>query len=130
MEDEKEQSMRLSDIIPASQIISPRTHNEIIRSPQLAAKKLQHMIDIDDEKLRIKKDMIENELENKINSCCSGTSDKRLLVFISQMAITILILLFCFVQIARGSDNQEFYFSLVSLILGLYLPSPTTAVKK
>ena len=104
---------RLSEIEP----ISPRTIKRINLSPELIERKINHQIEMDVER-------VENDIENKINSCCSGTSDKRLLVFISQMTITLLVLFFCFIQIILKTDKVEFYLSLVSLILGLYLPQP------
>lgn len=73
---------------------------------------------------------IENEiLKNTWRSPCCGQDQacsKSLLVFLLQALIALLVLLFCMVQLsyALDPDNKAVYFSLISSLVTLYLPSP------
>jgi hypothetical protein len=67
---------------------------------------------------------IENEkYKDEWSGCCSKTN-KHYLKFITQISMGASVMLFCMVQISRGSDNPEIYFSLLSGTLGLFLPHP------
>jgi hypothetical protein len=82
--------------------------------------------------------MIDNELnvlvnipEEKINednlwrSCCLVT-DKRMIVFFSQLIIGISVISFSFIQLARNDEceSNQLYVGLVTMIIGIFLPSP------
>lgn len=59
-------------------------------------------------------------------SCCSSrTTDSHLMKYMTQISVSSVILIFSIVQIARGDDKLEMYFSLISFIMGVYLPAPT-----
>ncbi len=64
-----------------------------------------------------------------ILNCCRGRTviNKDLLKYLSQVGFSLLILIFSLVQIIRLDDtvDKSFYFSIVSLIIGVYLPQPT-----
>jgi len=55
--------------------------------------------------------------------CCGRTFDSRLLLFFSQFAISIAILLFCLWQIAAAGDAQWAKMT-ITFIIGVWLPSP------
>jgi hypothetical protein len=68
---------------------------------------------------------IENrKLEESWDICCSRTSS-RCIKYSAQMGVALLILTFSMVQIFRGVDDREVYFSLVSFVIGLVFPHPT-----
>ena len=67
---------------------------------------------------------IENEkLQNEWTGCCSKT-DKHYLKFITQIAMGSSVMIFSMVQIARGADSPEIYFSMLSGTLGIFIPHP------
>lgn len=55
--------------------------------------------------------------------CCSK-SNRSFVKYITQICFGSSVMIFSMVQIARGVDNQEIYFSLLSGTLGLFLPHP------
>lgn len=118
------ESMRLSDIIQ-QQILSPRTKDEIVRSPQLAERKLQHLIDVEDQKLQIKKEMVENDLENTWKSCCISC-DKRGIVYFTQTLTLVLIIVFCLIKLSTSDDDDDkvVYVGLLNMVIGILIPSP------
>lgn len=64
--------------------------------------------------------------DNWISTCC-GTQkiiSKGFTQYILQAFISIFILSWSCYQISKNNDNLEIYFSLISTILGLYLPQP------
>lgn len=73
---------------------------------------------------------IENDiLKNTWRSPCCGQEaacSKSLLVFALQAGIVAVILIFCMAQLVYASDpeNKAVYFSLISSLVTLYLPSP------
>lgn len=72
----------------------------------------------------IQRKQIENEkLRDTWEGCCSKTN-KHYLKFITQIAMGSVVMAFSMVQIARGGDNPEIYFSLLSGTLGMFMPHP------
>lgn len=64
--------------------------------------------------------------ENKevYDVCCSKTS-VGFVKYFATLLITMSILVFCFIQIARNTeDDNTIYFSLISSIMTLYFPAP------
>jgi hypothetical protein len=73
---------------------------------------------------------IENEkLEDEWRGCCSK-SDRSFIKYITQILMGSTVMLFCMVQIFRGSNNLEIYFSMLSGTLGLFLPHPQMIKEK
>ena len=64
--------------------------------------------------------------ENTYQSCCGQTSDKRLLVFISTLSISLLLLTFsCFMLAThKECESQNTYVGLITLIVGVWMKSP------
>ena len=60
--------------------------------------------------------------------CCSksGTTDKRIIVFFSQFSITLIIIFFCIYQLilSNSCESDQLYMSLLTLVIGIYLPNP------
>jgi hypothetical protein len=59
-------------------------------------------------------------------SCCGMLLDKRVLVFSSQFLITLMIISFSLFQLSIDNtcEHQQFYASLITMLIGIYLPSP------
>lgn len=60
----------------------------------------------------------------ELQTCCSGTSDRRFGVFLVQVAMTLGILVLCLLQIANTEldcESTQLYVSLLSLITGVWL---------
>ena len=65
-----------------------------------------------------------NETAEKYDICCSK-SNVGFVKYIATFAITIAILIFSMIQIASNpEENNTIFFSLISSILTLYIPSP------
>jgi hypothetical protein len=64
-------------------------------------------------------------IENNWKSCCL-TVDKRAVLFFSQLSISILVILFCCFQLIRleNCEAQSLYSGILTLILGVWCPSP------
>lgn len=61
------------------------------------------------------------EVNTRVDICCSHSSLYGL-KYISRIVLSILVLSFSFIQIARfPQEDNSIYFSLVSSILGYYL---------
>ena len=63
--------------------------------------------------------------ENLWRSCCLVT-DRRMIVFFSQLVIALSVISFSFVQLARKDEceSNQLYVGLVTMIIGIFLPSP------
>jgi hypothetical protein len=80
----------------------------------------------------------ENKRSNPIHSgelwrSCSGClCDKNLLVFSSQLTISVTIIVFALYQlsVSRTCERDSLYAGIVSLILGCWLPSPVSTRSK
>jgi len=70
--------------------------------------------------------------EDEWQLCCSHSS-KAFIKYIVMVIMSIIVLLFSIVMILQHPENDNsIYFSLISSILSLYVPSPTleTLAKK
>lgn len=77
------------------------------------------------------KNNIEIELERKkyddhLDSCCGKTSDKRLLIFISSLLISLISLFFSCFQLTRGLEcsQETVYIGIITSIISIWIPSP------
>jgi len=78
-------------------------------------------------RLNLEEIKVEDESKNLLK-CCSNHSfiDKRLILEISKLLISFSTLSFSFVMILYDDDdNDNLYFSLISLITGYYLDKQT-----
>ena len=74
---------------------------------------------------------IENEkLREEWSGCCSK-SDKHFVKFLTQLGFGASLVVFAMIQTARDDvENKEIYFSLISGIVGTFLPYPTLKEKQ
>lgn len=64
--------------------------------------------------------------KNMYRSCCSGSTDKRLIILISQLVVSFTLIIFSAFMLAEnscececsGSEYQNLLFSIVSFWLG------------
>jgi hypothetical protein len=63
--------------------------------------------------------------DNLWRSCCLVT-DRRMIVFFSQLVIGLSVISFSFVQLVRQDqcESNQLYVGLVTMIIGIFLPSP------
>lgn len=61
--------------------------------------------------------------DSRWNLCCSSVY-KAEVIYITQIIFLFTILLFSIIQITIKAPNIEIYFSLISTIIGLIIPSP------
>jgi len=66
---------------------------------------------------------LEDTKHERWGLCCSSVY-KSEVVFMIQIIFLFTILIFSIVQITMKSDNLEIYFSLISSIIGILVPSP------
>ena len=57
------------------------------------------------------------------DTCCSRSSS-RFVKYLVQVVVSIIILIFAIVNISLG-HNDPVYYSLLTLIVGVFIPSPT-----
>lgn len=73
--------------------------------------------------------MLEEKRDIWMSSCCKGRTvvDKELLKYLSQIGFSLIITIFAIYQIIVLDEDidKSMYFSLISLVVGVYLPSPT-----
>ena len=65
----------------------------------------------------------EDRTENLYHSCCGGSSDKRLVVLLTQVSISILVLSFSGVMLSVSEEPnvKAIYMSLISSTLSYWL---------
>jgi hypothetical protein len=59
--------------------------------------------------------------QNIFQSCCGGTSDKRLIVIITQILFSAIILCFACAMMIRNIDDTGIYLSLITSVLSYWL---------
>ena len=82
---------------------------------------------INEDKLINSQTLSEKEFERKTywKSCCGFQVDKRGISFFSQFFISIIIIIFCLLQLHRlDKCDSDIYMNLLTLILGTWLPNP------
>jgi hypothetical protein len=73
----------------------------------------------DNELMRLQE---EDNTENLYHSCCGGFSDKRLIILLTQISISVLVLAFSGIMLAINSDvDKAIYMSLISSTLSYWL---------
>ena len=73
--------------------------------------------------LQIKQLHEEDETKNLLHSCCGGVSDKRLVILLTQVSISILVLCFSggMLSITEEPNDKAIYMSLISSTLSYWL---------
>ena len=59
----------------------------------------------------------------EVRSCCSGTSDKRFIILLIQLFITVSIVSLCVYKLSEdlSCESSQLYNSLLSVIIGFWL---------
>jgi hypothetical protein len=84
-------------------------------TPRLRTRRIEHEIELEDKKY-----------DDHWQSCCM-TIDRRATRYFSQLAIAMLIMVFCIVMLIRNDDcpSQQLYSGILMTIIGIMLPSPS-----
>lgn len=116
------------DNIPENEYLRPRSplHSPLSRSRTLDRKVAKHEMAVEDREQEHRIEIENQQTDNTYKSCCIEM-DKRFLQFLSQFVIGFFIIIFCSVQLVRldKAEDQRTYISLLSLIIGIFLPSPS-----
>jgi len=72
--------------------------------------------------------IVNNDVKDNDNEeykiCCSNTS-KEFIKYITVILISSIVLIFSMVMIIQNpTDNNTIYFSLISHIIGIFIPTP------
>jgi len=61
--------------------------------------------------------------DDEMQTCCSGTSDRRFGIFLIQIFITLSIVVLCVYKLSEdlGCEQSQLYNSLLSVIVGFWL---------
>ena len=71
--------------------------------------------------------MEENRIDREQWKLCCSSAYKNEFVFFVQVGFLFMIAIFAMVQIVRGADNNEIYYSLLSSVIGIiFLPRVST----
>jgi len=67
-----------------------------------------------------------NNLERYIWKSGCFQADKRVVIFISQFLIGVMVISFCLYQLNKDSscENQQIYIGLLTMMVGIFLPAP------
>ena len=78
---------------------TPRTHNRILQLHE------------------------EDQTENLMHSCCGGMSDKRLVILLTQVSVSVLVLSFsgAMLAVTDEANDKAIYMSLISSTLSYWL---------
>ena len=65
----------------------------------------------------------EDQTENLMHSCCGGMSDKRLVILLTQVSVSVLVLSFSGAMLATTDEanDKAIYMSLISSTLSYWL---------
>jgi len=78
---------------------------------------------MDNKSIEIENDIHEDDVQWRI--CCSHSS-KSFIKYVVTVIMSIIVLVFSIYMIATNPDSDNsIYFSLVSSIIGMYMPQPT-----
>ena len=102
--------------------IAMDTHEKLTTTGSMndiAKRQVLHAIDMEDKKIEV-------ELENEYKSCCGGNTDRRLLQFYSQLAFSLITVIFSVTKLALSTscDQDSLYSGLLMMVIGTWLPSP------
>jgi len=83
-----------------------------------------------DESPTSRHDRLEFEREN-VWSCGRCRTDRRLLVYITQISVTLTTLIFCMIKIILGDDGDiTIWVSILSTIVGNFMPAIASPPKE
>lgn len=81
------------------------------------------ILELEEQKVIIQKQ------KDEWTACCSK-SDSHFVKFVTQILFSGSVMIFSLIQVARGGGQNEIYFSLISGILGYWMPNPSLPEKR
>lgn len=76
-------------------------------------------------RIRKEREAIENDKLRNDWVIAGAHFNQAAIKFSVQVSFSFIVLLFAIVQIARGATNTDIYFSLISGIIGYFMPNPS-----
>lgn len=109
--------------------------NHVVNVEELGISEIKKLrVDIDaantaERILQEREDEIGFRRSNFWKSCCGAVMDRRAVQFFVQLGVGSVVITFCMVKIcvAPEGENTTVYFSLLSALVGYFIPSPTLA---
>lgn len=81
------------------------------------------MIDIKDD---VKDDIDKKDDEHVEWTVCCSHSSKAFIKYVSTVMMSVIVLIFCITMVILHPErDNSIYFSLISTVVGIYIPSPT-----
>lgn len=115
---------------------NPISKNHILNVEELGVSNIKKLrVDVNaansnaDRILQEREDEIGFRRSNFWKSCCGAVVDKRAVQFFVQLGVGGVVIVFCMVKIsiANPDEDKTVYFSLLSALVGYFIPSPTLA---
>lgn len=78
-------------------------------------------------KFEVDLELQQERYENTYDTCCSGSTDRRLIQYASKLTISLIVLAFSCIQIYRADPcdgNLPLYSSLLTMVLGAWIKTP------
>ena len=79
------------------------------------------MLDLENTSTEV--NLLDRDNSNRWESCCF-IIDRRVLIFVSQLLIGLIIIGFCIYKLSANDENPALYYGLLTFIIGVFLPSP------
>ena len=102
----------------------------LIHSPKLLTRMNSNELKHAHEALQVEQELI--DVENSWKSCCL-TVDRIALQFFTQLSISLIVISLCIynlVQYPDNCDNNQVYMGLLTMVIGVYVPTPTMIKEK
>ena len=102
----------------------------LIRTPKLLTRLNSKELEKAHEAIKVEQELI--DVENNWKSCCI-TVDRRALQFFTQLFISLIIIILCIYNLVKYPDNcnsNQVYMGLLTMTIGVYIPTPTLTKEK
>lgn len=115
----------LENLINSPKLIT----RNILDTPKLSrmsSKELEHA----HEAIKVEQELL--DVENNWKSCCLIV-DRRALQFFTQLGISLIVISLCIynlVQYPDNCDSNQVYMGLLTMTIGVYIPTPTMNKEK
>lgn len=97
----------------------------LIHTPKLLTRMNSRELVNAHEAIKVEQEL--SDVENSWKSCCL-TVDRRALQFFTQLSISLIVISLCIynlVQYPNNCEGNQVYMGLLTMTIGVYIPSPT-----
>lgn len=102
----------------------------LIHSPKLLTRMNSRELKNAHEAVKVEQELI--NVENNYRSCCL-TVDRRALQFFTQLGVSLIVMTLCIYNLVihhDDCDSNQVYMGLLTMIIGVYIPTPTMTKDK